>query len=140
SLVVIVGAFCITNTMITVTVQKGAEIGLLKALGSTESQIAKIFLIQGTIVGFIGIIIGVLVAQVTLHFRNDVAMFIAKCLGRDELFPAEIYGLDGGLPAVQTPSDVIAICAAAFLFCVFASLIPAIIAAVKQPAKALRSE
>lgn len=138
-MIMIVGGFCIMNTMITVTFQKRAEIGLMKALGAKESQIAWLFLLQGMFVGLIGVISGLLLAKVTLWQRNSIADFIGKTYGVD-LFSAEVYKVDGGLPANQTLSDILSISFGAFIACTLAALIPALIAAHLQPAKALRSE
>jgi len=138
-LVMIVAGFCIMNTMITVTFQKRSEIGLLKALGAREEQVATVFLIQGILVGVVGVLVGLAMAQLTIYFRNDMAGWIGSTFGVD-LFSAEIYKVDGGLPAKQTARDLVIISTGAFIACTVASLVPAIIAASLQPAKALRSE
>ena len=127
------------NTMITVTFQKRSEIGLMKALGAREGQVAWVFLFQGILVGLVGVLVGLLMAQFTLYFRNDMAGFIGRNFGVD-IFSAEIYKVDGGLPAQQTVRDLVIISTGAFLACIIASVIPAVIAASLQPAKALRSE
>ena len=138
-MIMIVGGFCIMNTMITVTFQKRSEIGLMKALGAREGQVAWVFLFQGILVGLVGVLVGLLMAQFTLYFRNDMAGFIGRNFGVD-IFSAEIYKVDGGLPAQQTVRDLVIISTGAFLACIIASVIPAVIAASLQPAKALRSE
>ncbi len=138
-MIMIVGGFCIMNTMITVTFQKRGEIGLMKALGAREEQIAAIFLFQGILVGIVGVIVGLLMAQVTIYFRNDMAGWVGQVFGID-IFSEEVYKVGGGLPAKQTLRDLIIISTGAFLACTLASLVPALIAASLQPAKALRSE
>lgn len=138
-MIMIVGGFCIMNTMITVTFQKRSEIGLMKALGAREGQVAWVFLFQGVLVGLVGVVVGLLMAQLTIHSRNHVAGWIGRNFGVD-IFAAEVYKVDGGLPALQTWQDTVIISIGAFVACTVASLIPAIIAASLQPAKALRSE
>ncbi len=138
-MIMIVGGFCIMNTMITVTFQKRSEIGLMKALGALEGQVAWVFLCQGILVGLVGVLVGLLLAQFTLHFRNDMAGWIGSTFGVD-IFSEEIYKVDGGLPAKQTVRDLVIISTGAFFACTLASLIPALMAASMQPAKALRSE
>ncbi len=138
-MVMIVGGFCIMNTMITVTYQKRSEIGLLKALGALEGQVAWVFLVQGILVGVVGVVVGLLFAQLTLYFRNDMAGWVGSNFGVD-IFSEEIYKVDGGLPAKQTQRDLVIISVGAFLACTVASLVPALLAAKMQPAKALRSE
>lgn len=138
-MIMIVGGFCIMNTMITVAFQKRSEIGLMKALGARESQVAWIFLFQGVLVGLVGVAAGHGMAYVTIAQRNHLARWIGETFGVD-IFAAEIYKVDGGLPAIQTLQDTLIISAGAFVACTIASLIPAMIAASLQPAKALRSE
>jgi len=138
-MIMIVGGFCIMNTMITVTYQKRSEIGLMKALGAREEQVAAVFLVQGVFVGLVGVVVGLLLAQVTIHFRNEMAGWVGRKFGVD-LFSEEVYKVDGGLPALQTMQDLVIISVGAFVACTVASLVPAMIAASLQPAKALRSE
>jgi len=138
-MIMIVGGFCIMNTMITVTFQKRSEIGLMKALGAREGQVAWIFLFQGVLVGLVGVFVGHGMAFLTIRQRNNLARWVGENFGVD-IFAAEVYKVDGGLPAIQTWQDTVIISVGAFIACTIASLIPAVIAASLQPAKALRSE
>src|SRR5438309_7958463 len=56
--IIVVAAFGIMSTLITVTVQKRREIGIMKALGANLSQIVWVFHGQGTVVGFFGTLTG----------------------------------------------------------------------------------
>ena len=136
--IIIVAAFCIMNTMITVTVQKRREIGLMKALGAQIQQIVWIFLGQGMIVGSAGTIIGIVVGLLLVHFRNPVLDWLSNTFGLT-IFPADIYLL-GDLPAKVVPADVVIISIGAFLICSIAALLPAYAAARLDPAKALRND
>lgn len=138
-MVMIVAAFCIMNTMITVVYQKRAEIGLLKAIGASERQIASLFLFQGIVVGVIGVVVGLALAFLIIAYRNPITSTIGKLFGI-EIFSSQVYMIEGGLPAVVTLHDVIAISLGAFISCAVASLAPAWLAARLEPAKSLRSE
>jgi len=120
-------------------VQKRSEIGLLKALGSTEEQIVRIFLLQGLLVGIIGVAVGMALAQWTILERNTIGAWLGDTFGI-AIFAEDIYTVDGGIPAKQSLKDLITISVGSFLACTLAALIPALIAASLQPAKALRSE
>jgi lipoprotein-releasing system permease protein len=135
-IIVIVAAFCVMNTMITVTVQKRREIGIISALGSRVSQVIWVFLSQGMIVGALGSVSGVLMGLLVVTFRNDIRSGIASMTGR-EIFDSEIYGLIE-IPAKVVPYDVGIICAGAFFLCTLAALVPAFLAAKTEPAVALR--
>jgi ABC-type lipoprotein release transport system permease subunit len=78
-------------------------------------------------------------AFLTIRQRNNLARWVGENFGVD-IFAAEVYKVDGGLPAIQTLQDTVIISVGAFIACTIASLIPAVIAASLQPAKALRSE
>jgi lipoprotein-releasing system permease protein len=136
--VVIVAAFGIMSTLITSTVQKTREIGLMKALGAQMTQIMWIFLAQGMIVGFFGTLIGLSSGIALVQYRNQVRDFLAATL-HIELFPAAVYQFSE-IPAEIVPRDVFVICVSGFLICSLAALIPAYFAARLDPVKALRFE
>jgi lipoprotein-releasing system permease protein len=138
SAIVVVAAFSIMNTLITVTVQKTREIGIMKALGARTGQIVWVFLAQGMLVGAGGTLLGLGSGLLLLHFRNPFRDWLAQTLGI-EVFPAGIYEFDG-IPAEVVPRDVATICIGAFLICSLAALVPAYVAARLDPVKALRVE
>jgi lipoprotein-releasing system permease protein len=136
-MIIVVAAFCIMVTMITITVEKAKEIGVMKALGAREGQIVNVFLIQGMIVGFIGAICGLGLAGLTIRFRDQVQAFLGH-FGLDP-FPAATYGLDR-IPALLTGTDIAWICGGAFFLCSLAALPPAWMVARMDPGRALRKE
>ena len=134
--IILVAAFSTMNTMITVTVQKRHEIGVMKALGAKISQIVGVFIGQGLIVGFIGSISGLAAGSLVLYYRNAIRGILSKNLGV-EIFPEEMYGV-AEIPAQIIPSDITIICLGAFVLCTLAALPPAYMVARLDPAKALR--
>jgi lipoprotein-releasing system permease protein len=136
--IIIVAAFGIMSTLITVTVQKTREIGVMKALGATTGQIVWVFLAQGMFVGFMGNVSGVCLALLAVHYRNGFKEWLANTL-HIELFPPTIYEFTK-IPAEVVPRDVAVICISAFFICSLAALIPAWFAARLDPVKALRYE
>jgi len=136
--IVVVAAFGIMNTLITVTVQKTREIGIMKALGATTGQIVWVFLSQGMIVGVFGNATGLAAGMALVQWRNEFKDWLANQLGI-EIFPAGIYQFSA-IPAEVIPRDVAIICASAFVICSVAALIPAYFAARLDPVKALRAD
>lgn len=134
--IVIVAAFGIMNTLITVTVQKTREIGIMKALGARTGQIIWVFLAQGMCVGALGTVVGLVSGLTALHYRNPFRHWLSARL-HIEVFPAGIYEFDG-IPAQVVPHDVAVICLGAFFICSLAALVPAWVAARLDPVKALR--
>ncbi|HEV3270824.1 MAG TPA: ABC transporter permease [Candidatus Methylacidiphilales bacterium] len=137
-LILIVAAFGLCSTLITTTIQKSREIGLMKALGANDLQVCGVFLLHGTVVGVVGTIGGTLVGLLVLRNLNHIRDFILYAF-HIEVFSTSVYGLPE-IPAIVNPPQILIIDIAALLICVFAALIPALSAAALAPARALRYE
>ena len=136
--IVVVAAFGIMNTLITVTVQKTRDIGIMKAIGADIWQIVWVFLGQGMIVGIFGTLMGLGLGMSLIRYRNGFSHWLASTLGI-EIFPKQVYQFSE-LPAEVIPRDVAIICVSAFVICWVFALIPAYRAARLDPVKALRYE
>ena len=136
--ITIVAAFGITNTLITVTVQKTREIGLLRSLGFSAGAILRVFLWQGWLEGVLGTTLGVGTGLLVLKYRNDLLHFLNDRCGM-QLLPEELYHL-AELPAHTLPGDVALVAGSVLVICTLAALIPAWQAARLDPVRALRYE
>ncbi len=135
--ITVVAIFCVTNTLIVITVQKTDEIGLLKALGFNSRQIMLTFVLHGWIQCIVGAALGIALALIVLHNLQHVVDGLA--LFGLEVFPKGVYGLDG-IPWRVVPSEVVEVAVLVIVFCTLASLIPARRAAKMDPVVALRRE
>ena len=136
--VMLVAAFGLCSTLITITVQKSREIGLMKALGASDQQVCGVFLFHGVVVGLVGAVWGTIFGLVVLHFRNPFRDFLLHQF-HIQVFAADVYG-QTEIPAVINPVIVTLIAISAVMICILASLIPAVSAARLAPARALRYE
>src|SRR5437588_3355783 len=136
--IVVVAAFGIMSTLITVTVQKRREIGIMKALGANIAQIVWVFLGQGMVVGFFGTATGLALGMTLIRYRNEFSHWLANTL-HIEIFPKQVYQFSE-IPAEVVPRDVAIICIGAFVICWIFALLPAYRAARLDPVKALRYE
>lgn len=136
SFISLVAALCVMNTMITVTVQKRREIGIVAALGARMGQIMNVFIIQGMIVGTFGAVAGLGLGVLITSNLNRIRDWMAEHL-QVQLFDQAIYGLVQ-VPSKVLPHDIAIICIGAFVLCTLAALVPAWLAARIEPAVALR--
>lgn len=136
--IVLIAAFGIAGTLLTFAIQKNREVGVMKALGATPWQVMRIFLILGFMIGSVSTTLGTILGVTIVHYRTEVANFLAMLKG-DDIFPPELYHLTQ-IPGRIIPSDLIAIFVGSLLLCVLAAFLPAMFAAYSNPAKALKSE
>jgi lipoprotein-releasing system permease protein len=136
--VMLVAAFGICSTLITVTVQKAREIGIMKALGALNTQIIGIFTLYGLAVGVAGSIMGTAWGLVILQFRNEFSQWLGETFGIS-VFPAEVYHFSQ-IPAVVDPWTILWIALAGIGLSTLAALIPAFLAARVDPVRSLHGE
>lgn len=129
-LIVFVAAFNIIGTLVMIVIEKTREIGILRSMGATQRQILSIFLMQGLIVGLLGIGAGL-----------GVGFFICWSLNTwcPIKLPAGVYGIQQ-MPVLVKWDTVGVIVVAALAICLVASLLPAWRASRLQPTSALRYE
>ena len=138
SLIVAVAAFNIVSTLVMAVTDKQADIAILRTLGASPRSVMKIFIVQGALIGFIGLGLGVL-GGVTLALNIDVVVpFIERLLGT-QLFSKEVYYINS-LPSELQWKDVTTITGVSFVLSLVATIYPSWRASRVNPAEALRYE
>lgn len=137
-IIVAVAAFNIIATLIMVVSDKRLDIAILRTIGATPKQIMAIFMIQGTIIGLIGIISGTVLGILLTMNVNRVAGWIEYLTGQ-QIFSSDVFAINF-LPTDMQLNDIIMVCSAALILSFSATLYPAYRASKTQPAEALRYE
>ncbi len=137
-LIIAVAAFNIVSTLVMVVTDKESDIAILRTLGASPRTIMQIFMVQGTVIGTVGTILGTL-GGVGLALNLDVAVpFVERLFGFHILDPSVYYISE--IPSDLHWSDVWTICVISFLLGISSTIYPARRASQTQPAQALRYE
>ena len=138
SLIVAVAAFNIVSTLVMAVTDKQADIAILRTLGASPGSIMSVFMVQGALIGFIGLGLGV-IGGVALALNVDVVVpFIERLLGT-QLMSKEVYYISN-LPSELQWNDVTTITAVSFVLSLVATIYPSWRASRVNPAEALRYE
>ncbi len=138
SLIVAVAAFNIVSTLVMVVADKQADIAILRTIGMSPTSIMWVFMVQGTIIGVVGTLLG-LGSGVLIASYIDVIIPALEQFFQTQFLPTGVYPITE-LPSDMQQSDVIKISVLSFLISVLATLYPALRAAKTKPAEALSYE
>lgn len=138
TLIVAVAAFNIVSTLVMVVTDKQADIAILRTLGLTPGSVMAVFMVQGTLIGVVGTLVGAL-AGIWLSLNAEWIVKAIEAFFQTQFLPPDVYYISD-LPSDLDVSDVSRIVGMAFLLCLLATLYPAWRASRTQPAEALRYE
>ena len=138
TLIVAVAAFNIVSTLVMVVTDKQGDIAILRTFGATPKMIMGIFMVQGSLIGVIGTLLGVALGIAGALNVSEIVGALEKLLGIHFLSP-DVYFISY-LPSELMLQDVAVISVSGLLMSFLATLYPAWRASRTQPAEALRYE
>ncbi len=138
SLIDLVAAISIIIVLVMAVTDKQSDIAILRTLGMTPKGIMGVFIVQGTLIGFLGTLLGLILGILLAHNVNNLLEF-ARHAFHVQIFPASVYYISN-LPSDIYVSDVLKVTISTFVLTILATLYPAWRAAHTQPAEALRYE
>ena len=138
TLIILVAAFNIISSMIMLVQTKKADIALMRTMGASQYLIIKVFMLTGSIIGFLGTFFGVLLGVFVSMNIEKIRQLITSIFGQ-ELFSAEIYFLSK-LPSNININEVLTVICISIFLTLSASIFPAWKASKISPAEALRYE
>lgn len=138
TLIVAVAAFNIVSTLVMVVTDKQSDVAILRTLGASPASIMKIFIVQGTIIGTVGTLLGVVIGVITALNIDVIVPFIEHAF-HVQFLSREVYYISE-LPSELQWGDVTVIAAMSFVLTLLATLYPSFRASRIKPAEALRYE
>ena len=129
-LIMAVAALQIVASLVLLVMEKSRDIGILKTMGTSSTRISAIFMMQGTIIGFVGTLAGT-VGGVLICWVLDRYRLVS--------IPQDVYQV-AYVPFVVEPQDVAVVVLAAVVICFLATIYPSRQAARLDPVEALRFE
>jgi lipoprotein-releasing system permease protein len=138
SLIILMGAFTLVNSQVMLVTDKQADIAILRTLGLTPRGVMQVFMVQGSMIGTIGTVAGVL-GGILLTLNLEHLLKLIERVFNVVLMPEDVYYITG-LPTELKGFDVTVIALATLAMAFLATLYPAWRAARTAPAEALRYE
>jgi lipoprotein-releasing system permease protein len=138
SLMVAVAAFNIVSTMVMVVKSKRRDIAIMRTFGSSPRSILAIFVVQGSLIGLLGIAVGVILGVAIAVNLQSLVHGLEGIVGF-KFLDARVYFMSD-LPAHVRATDVMRICGFAFVLACLSTLYPAARAALLMPAESLRND
>ena len=137
-LIVAIAAFNVISMLMMSVMNKRKDIAILQTLGLSQGSIVRLFLMQGSMIGFFGISIGVILGIGGCYWIADLIGWLESLLGMTFL-DTSIYPIDY-IPVDLRWGDVTTIAAVALVLNVLATIYPALRASRTVPAEELRYE
>jgi lipoprotein-releasing system permease protein len=137
-LIVAVAAFYLVAMLAMVVTDKRTDVAILRTLGASPRRVMAVFLIQGSVIAWFGVALGVLLGTVIGYNAGDVAAFLER-LFRFEIFDSTVYVVTR-LPSELRSAQILWIAGIAMLITLLATIYPSLRAARIPPADALRYE
>lgn len=137
-IVVAVAAFNVVSTLFLVVSDKSADIAILRTLGISPGRIMAIFMVQGTVIGIVGTLIGAALGVLFSLCVSDFVVFV-ETLFSIQFLRSDVYPVNH-LPADLRVADIAIVCVLAIAMSFVATLYPSWRATKVQPAEALRYE
>jgi lipoprotein-releasing system permease protein len=137
-LIVAVAAFYLVAMLAMVVTDKRTDIAILRTLGTSPRQVMTVFLIQGSVIAWFGVALGVAVGTLLGYYAEPIVGFLER-LFRFQVFSSDVYEYTR-MPSEVHADQVLWIGAIAMFITLLATIYPAWRASRVPPADALRYE
>jgi len=138
TLIVAVAAFNLLSSLVMAVKDKRSDIAILRSIGATPREIARIFLVQGSLIGVVGTLLGVGLGMLVAFNIDVIVPFIERTFNI-EFLPQQIYFISQ-LPSEPRAYDITLVAVTSLVLSLLATLYPSWRASGLQPAQVLRHD
>ncbi len=135
-IIIAIAAFNIVTTLIMMIAEKRSDIAVLRTMGMTRGHIVGIFMVQGIMLGLMGVALGAVLGVIGAISLSDLVAWLEQFLGV-QVFDPNVYFV-AHLPSLWKLEDTVWICSGAVIISFLATLYPSYRASQIEPAEALR--
>ena len=127
--IILVASFNILCLLIMMVIEKGREIAIFKAMGTTDKSVVRMFVIQGTVIGVLGTVIGLVLGL-------GICLLITVL---ELKIPGNVHYVTN-LPVNIQPLEIILICLASITISMLATILPSRMAVKLKAVDGLKCE
>ena len=136
--IIAIAAFNLVSSLFMVVKEKQADIAILRTLGASPGGVMRVFMIQGVLIGFVGVLCGIVFGILGALNVDTIVSFVEMVFGF-KFLPQEVYQITD-LPSELHAQDVVVTAIVAFTLAILATIYPSWRASKVNPAEALRYE
>jgi lipoprotein-releasing system permease protein len=136
--IIAIAAFNLVSSLFMVVKEKNADIAILRTLGASPGGVLRVFMIQGVLIGFVGVLFGIVFGIIGALNVDTIVSFVEHVFGF-KFLPQDVYQISD-LPSELRAQDVIVTAITAFVLASLATIYPSWRASKVNPAEALRYE
>ncbi|MBO8126455.1 MAG: ABC transporter permease [Firmicutes bacterium] len=133
-MILLIATVGIVNSILLATIERTREIGVLKAMGMTEGNIVRLFLVEAALIGLLGSGAGLAIALAGEYYMVNVGLDMTEIIGNLDVG----YPITGLIKGAWNPGTMVGGFFFCLLVCVLAGILPARYGAKKEPIEALR--
>jgi lipoprotein-releasing system permease protein len=136
--IIAIAAFNLVSSLFMVVKEKNADIAILRTLGASPKSIMGVFMIQGLVIGTVGVVFGIIFGITGALNVDVIVAFVERVFGF-KFLPQDVYQISD-LPSELRYTDVVATALMSFSLSMLATIYPSWRASRVNPAEALRYE
>ena len=120
--IIAIAAFNLVSSLFMVVKEKNADIAILRTLGASPGGVLRVFMIQGVVIGTVGVLCGIVFGILGALNVDTIVNFVERLFGF-KFLPQDVYQISD-LPSELRYSDVVTTAVISFTLSILATIYP----------------